>query len=323
MSIYPKLVVLIILFTFLVGCQAKSPGGGGTSSSDDSSSASTSTYSGKWINSNNTIGLDWKSDSFIYICTSINNVTYAGQGSYSSSNTRLTWWDGSYNSVTSSGSNILLNSTTYSPAVLYATCNPFWTYSTSDNTYYTNAAKIMGYWKFQYTFNSDSYTDYILMSAIMSTTYSDGNYYTAGSNSDGNVVTGGYLSSTGYYDILDANPSGYSDYFVFTINSNYTGISSGCYYFYVKATSTYSSCVTLAGEKVYGTPRTYRIISENDKDKIALQKQKAITKLINQSSTRITAEDINAYKRYQHLLRIHNSTDKEPLKRFLHSFRTN
>ena len=162
------------------------------------------------------------------------------------------------------------------------------------------------------------------MSAILSTTYSDGNYYTAGSNSDGNVVTGGYLSSTGYYDILDANASLYSDYFVFSINSTYTGISSGCYYFYVKATSTYSSCNTLtSGQKVYGTPRTYRIISENDKDKIELQKQKAMTKLINQSSTAITIQDMNAYKRYQHLLRIHNSTDKEPLKRFLHSFRTN
>ena len=332
MSIYSKLAVLIILFTFLVGCKAESPK---SKSSDDSSSTSTDTgtgdtgtgttsYVGKWINSNNTFGLDWKSDSFIYICTRINNVTFAGHGSYSSSNAKLTWWDGSYNSVTSSGSNILLGVNTYRPAALYATCNPFWTYHTTENTYYTNAAKIMGYWKFQYTFNSDSYTNYILMSAIMSTTYSDGNYYTAGTNSDGDLATGGYISSSGNYDILDANPNLYSDYFVFSINSTYTGISSGCYYFYVKATSTYSSCNTLtSGQKVYGTPRTYRIISENDKDKIALQKQKAITKLINQSSTRITAEDINAYNRYQHLLRIHNSTDKEPLKRFLHSFRTN
>ena len=52
----------------------------------------------------------------------------------------------------------------------------------------------MGYWKFQYTFNSDSYTDYILMSAIMSTTYSDGNYYTAGTNSDGDLATGGIMT---------------------------------------------------------------------------------------------------------------------------------
>ena len=327
MSINSKLIVLIILFTFLVGCKAESPK---TSSSDNSSSTitdsgtGTTSYVGKWVNSNNTFGLDWKSNSFIYICTRINNVTFAGQGSYSSSNTRLTWWDGSYNSVTSSGSNIILNSNTYSPAVLYSTCNPFWTYSTSENTYYTNAAKIMGYWKFVFTYNGTTYTEYYSMSAIMSTTYSDGNYYTAGTNSNEDAVTGGYLSSSGNYDILDANPNLYSDHFVFSINSTSTGISSGCYYFYVKATSSYSSCNTItSGQKVYGTPRTYRIISENDKDKKALQKQKAMTKLINQSSTRITAEDINAYKRYQHLLRIHNSTEKEPLKRFLHSFRKN
>ena len=161
------------------------------------------------------------------------------------------------------------------------------------------------------------------MSAIMSTTYSDGNYYTAGTDSGGNVVTGGYLSSTGIYDILDPSASAFSDYYTFTINSTYTGISSGCYYYYNKSNSTYSSCSSLSGTKLYGTPRSYRIISENDEDKIALQKQKEMTELINQSSTRKTAEDINAYKRYQHLLRIHNSTDKEPLKRFLHSFRTN
>ena len=309
----------MLLFSLTVISCAKKSG-----SSSDSTSTTTTSYVGKWLKSDSTVGLDWRSDSFIYGCTSINNITFSAHGSYSSSNTRLTWWDGSYDTVTSSGSNILLSSNTYSPAVLYATCNPFWTYSTSENTYYTNAAKIMGYWKFVFTYNGTTYTEYYSMSAIMSTTYSDGNYYTAGTNSNEDAVTGGYLSSSGNYDILDANPNLYSDHFVFSINSTSTGISSGCYYFYVKATSSYSSCNTItSGQKVYGTPRTYRIISENDKDKNALQKQKAITKLINQISTRITAEDINAYKRYQHLLRIHNSTEKEPLKRFLHSFRTN
>jgi len=41
------------------------------------------------------------------------------------------------------------------------------------------------------------------------------------------------------------------------------------------------------------------------------------------SNSRLTNKDLKAFNRYQHLLRIHNSTDKEPLKRFLHSFRTN
>ncbi len=325
MSIYSKLIVLIILFTFLVGCKAESPK---SKSSDDSSSTSTDTgtgttsYVGKWVkSSDNSIALDWRSDSFVYGCL-VSTYTYAAHGSYSSSNSRVTWWDGTYNTVSTSGSNILLDSNTYEPAVLYANCNPWWTYSTSENQFYTNAAKLMGSWKFVFTYG-EAYTEYIVMSGISSRTYSDGNYYTAGTDQYGNIVSGGYLSSSGKYDILDASADTYSDYYTFTINSTYTGISSGCYYYYNKSNSTYSSCSSLSGTKLYGTPRSYRIISDNDEEKIALQKQKAITKLINQSSTRITAEDINAYNRYQHLLRIHNSTDKEPLKRFLHSFRTN
>ena len=161
------------------------------------------------------------------------------------------------------------------------------------------------------------------MNAIANRTYSDGSYYTYGTDSDGNVINGSYNSSNGIYDILDPSETNYSDYYTFTINSTYTGISGGCYYYYNKSNSTYSSCSSLSGTKLYGTPRSYRIISDNDEEKIALQKQKEMTKLMNQSGTRITAEDINAYNRYQQLLRIHNSTDKEPLKRFLHSFRTN
>ena len=325
MTINSKLIALIILFTFLVGCKAESPK---SKSSDDSSSTSTdsgtgtTSYVGKWVKSDdNTIALDWKSDSFIYGCI-VGTYTFARHGSYSSSSKRLTWWDGTYNTVSSSGSNILLNSATYVPATLYSTCNPFWTNTTSENTYYTNAAKSIGYWTFGFTYGS-YYTENILMSAISSRTYSDGNYYTVGTDSGGNVVTGGYLSSTGVYDILDPSASAFSDYYTFTINSTYTGISSGCYYYYNKSNSTYSSCSSLSGTKLYGTPRSYRIISDNDEEKIAIQKQKEKFELMNQISTRITAEDINAYKRYQHLLRIHNSTDKEPLKRFLHSFRTN
>ena len=132
-----------------------------------------------------------------------------------------------------------------------------------------------------------------------------------------------YNSSNGIYDILDASASSYSDYYTFIINSTYTGISSGCYYYYNKSNSTFSSCYSLtSGTKLYGTPRSYRIISENDEDKIVLQKRKAMTKLMNPSSTRLTEQDINAYQRYQHLLRTYESIDKEPLKRFLQSFST-
>ena len=240
---------------------------------DTDTDTDTTSYVGKWINSDNSIGVDWKSDSFIYTCL-VSTYTYAGHGSYNSSNSRVTWWDGTYNIISSSGSNIKFDSNTYVPAVLYANCNPWWTYHTNENIYYTNAARIMGYWTFSFTYGS-YYTENIMMSAISNQTYSDGNYYTVGTDSGGNVVTGGYLSSTGVYDILDPSASTYSDYYTFTINSTNTGISSGCYYYYNKSTATYSSCSPLtSGTKLYGIPRTYRIISDNDEEKIGLKKQK-------------------------------------------------
>ena len=307
----------MLLFSLTVISCAKKSG----SSSD---STSTTSYVGAWVRSNdNSIALDWKSDSFIYSCL-VGTYTLAAHGSYSSSNSRLTWWDGSYNTVSSSGSNILLGSATYVPATLTSACNPFWTNSTLQNTTYTYLAKSIGYWSFVFTAGGTTYNDNYLMSAISNDTWNDGTYMTVGTNSDADVVYGAYQLSSGIYTIIDSNPSSYSDFYSFTINSTYNGISSGCYYLYYKDNSSFTSCYPLtSGTKIYGTPRSYRIISDNDEEKITIQKQKERIKLMNQSSTRITAEDINAYQRYQHLLRIHNSTDKEPLKRFLHSFRTN
>ena len=162
------------------------------------------------------------------------------------------------------------------------------------------------------------------MGAISSEKYSDGTYYTIGTNSSGNLVVGSYTSSSGIYTITDANPSTYADVYAFSINSTYTGIGSGCHYFFNKNTSSLLSCSTLtSGTKSYGTPSSYRIISEDDKDKIAIQKQKAMTKLMDLSSKKLTEQDINAHKRYQQLLQIHNSIDQKPLKRYLQSFRSN
>ena len=309
-------IILISLFSLTVISCAKKSG----SSSD---STSTTSYVGKWLKSDSTVGLDWRSDSFIYGCTSINNITFSAHGSYSSSNTRLTWWDGSYDTVTSSGSNILLSSNTYSPAELTATCNPFWTNHTSENTSYTNLAYSIGYWTFTYTITS-TWTDNILMSSITSAQNStDNNYITAGLNEVGNAVIGSYLTSSQIYDILDASDSTYNQYYAFYINSSYSGITTGCYYIYTKNSSP-STCISItSGTKLYGTPRSYRIISEDDKDKIALQKQKEMTKLINLSSKKLTEQDINAHKRYQQLLQIHNSIDQKPLKRYLQSFGAN
>ena len=312
-------IILISFFAFTVISCAKKSG----SSSD--STSTTSTYDGVWVNSgDNSIALDWKSDSFIYSCVIGSTYTLALQGSYSSSNSRATWWDGSYNTVSASGSNILLDSATYVPGTLGSACNPFWTNSTSENTSYTDLAKSMGYWSFVVTISGTTFYDKYLMTAISSQKYSDGTYYTVGTNSSGNLVVGSYTSSSGIYTITDANPSTYADAYFFTINSTNTGIGSGCYYLYYKDNSSFTSCYPLtSGTKLYGTPSSYRIISEDDKDKIAIQKQKAMTKLMDLSSKKLTEQDINAHKRYQQLLQIHNSIDQKPLKRYLQSFRSN
>ena len=186
-----KIVSILLLFFVLVSCQAKTQSSSNDSSkttdTDTDTDTDTTSYVGKWINSDNSIGVDWKSDSFIYTCL-VSTYTYAGHGSYNSSNSRVTWWDGTYNIISCSGSNIKFDSNTYVPAVLYANCNPWWTYHTNENIYYTNAARIMGYWTFSFTYGS-YYTENIMMSAISNQTYSDGNYYTVGTDSGGNVVT--------------------------------------------------------------------------------------------------------------------------------------
>ena len=311
-------IILISLFSLTVISCAKKSG----SSSD---STSTTSYVGAWVkSSDNSIALDWKSDSFIYSCVVGSTDTLAIQGSYSSSNSRATWWDGTYNTVSSSGSNILLDSATYVPGTLTSACNPFWTNSTSQNTTYTYLAKSMGYWSFVFSGGGTTYNDKYLMTAISNDTWNDGTYMTVGTNSDADVVYGAYQLSSGMYTIIDGNPSSYSDFYSFTINSTYTGISSGCYYLYYKDNSSFTSCYPLtSGTKLYGTPSSYRIISEDDKDKIAIQKQKAMTKLMDLSSKKLTEQDINAHKRYQQLLQIHNSIDQKPLKRYLQSFGAN
>ena len=307
----------MLLFSLTVISCAKKSG----SSSD---STSTTSYVGTWVrSSDNSIALDWKSDSFIYSCD-VGTYTLAIQGSYSSSNSRVTWWDGSYNTLSASGSNILLDSATYVPGTLGSACNPFWTNSTSQNTTYTYLAKSMGYWSFVFSGGGTTYNDKYLMTAISNDTWNDGTYMTVGTNSDADVVYGAYELSSGMYTIIDGNPSSYSDFYSFTINSTYNGIVSGCYYLYYKDNSSFTSCYPLtSGTKLYGTPSSYRIISEDDKDKIAIQKQKAMTKLMDLSSKKLTEQDINAHKRYQQLLQIHNSIDQKPLKRYLQSFRSN
>jgi hypothetical protein len=41
------------------------------------------------------------------------------------------------------------------------------------------------------------------------------------------------------------------------------------------------------------------------------------------SNSRLTNKDMKAFNIYQKLLQIHNSTEKEPLRKYLRSFRDN
>ena len=306
---------IILLFFFslsVISCAKKS--------SDDSSTSTTS-YVGAWVkSSDNRIALDWKSDSFVYSCF-VGTYTLAAHGSYSSSNSRVTWWDGSYNTFSASGSNILLGSATYVPATLTSACNPFWTNSTSENTYYTNAAKSIGWWNFTYTIIS-TFHDYPLMSTISTRRASDSNYYTYGSDESGNEILGTYTTSTGNHEILMTG-SIINRFQVFAISSS-NNTSSGCYYQYSHSSSSWSSCYSATGAKLYGTPRTYRTNIEQTSDEMMeKRRQEQIIKESMRSNSRLTNKDLKAFKRYKQLLQILNSSDKEPLRKYLRSFRNN
>lgn len=253
----------------------------------------------------------------------VSDYTYAAHGSYSSSNSRLTWWDGTYNTVTKSGSNIILDSANYVPATLTSACNPFWINSTSENSYYTNAARSIGYWGFTYTISSTSYTDYLYMSTISSSRASDNNYYTYGLDSSGNIIIGTYSTSSGVWLIIDTSDSNYYQNYVFAMNSSNSGITSGDYYLYDVSTSSFSSAISMTGAKIYGTPRTYRTLNEKSEYEIMKQKhQEMLDVESRQRNSVLSDKDLQAFKRFKKILQTFNSTDKEPIKTYLRSFRT-
>ena len=321
---FTKSAVFIILFAYLAGCKAEAPKTS-SSSSDDSSSSTTTTgtgttsYVGKWVKlSDNSIALDWRSDSFIYGCL-VSDYTYAVHGSYSSSTKKATWWDGSYNTISSSGSNILLDSQTYGPAVLTSSCNPFFTNYTSENTYYTNAAKSIGWWNFTYTIVS-TWNDYPLMTSISTRRVSDNNYMNYGTDENNNQILGTYTTSTGNHEILMTGTI-IDRFHVFSISSS-NNTSTGCYYQYTHSTSSWSSCFSATGQKLYGTPRSYRTNVELTSDEMMGKRvEEQIIKESMRGNRRLSDKDLKAFKRYKQLLQILNSAKKEPLKRFLQSFR--
>ena len=53
------------------------------------------------------------------------------------------------------------------------------------------------------------------------------------------------------------------------------------------------------------------------------RRQEQIIKESMRGNSRLTNKDLNAFKRYKKLLQILKSTEKEPLKGYLQSFRPN
>ena len=188
---------------------------------------------------------------------------------------------------------------------------------------YTNTARSIGFWGFTYTISSTSYTDYLRMSTISSRMRSDNNYYTYGTDYYGNTITGFYVTSSGVWYILDSSNSNYYQYYVFAMNSSNSGISSGSYYLYNVSTSTFSSAFSMTGAKIYGTPRTYRTL--NEKSEYERMNEKHLEMLEVESRQRnsgLTEKELQDFSRLQKLLQTLNSTEKEPIRRFLKSFST-
>ena len=112
-------------------------------------------------------------------------------------------------------------------------------------------------------------------------------------------------------------------YHVFIISSS-NNTSSGCYYQYSHSSSSWSSCYSATGAKLYGTPRTYRTNIEQTSDEMMGKRvEEQIIKESTRGKRRLSDKDLNAFKRYKKLLQILKNTEKEPLKGYLQSFRSN
>ena len=143
-----------------------------------------------------------------------------------------------------------------------------------------------------------------------------------GTDENGDAIIGTYTTSTGKHEILMTG-SIINRFHIFSIASS-NNTSSGCYYQYSHSSSSWTSCYSATGAKLYGTPRAYRTNIEQTSDEMMeKRRQEQIIKESMRGNRRLSDKDLKAFKRYKQLLQILNSTDKEPLKRFLHSFRTN
>lgn len=161
------------------------------------------------------------------------------------------------------------------------------------------------------------------MITISSRRASDNNYYTYGIDYSGNIITGTYTTSSGVWDILDTSDSNYSQYYVFAMNSSNSGITSGAYYLYNVSTSSFSGAISMTGAKIYGTPRTYRTLNEkSDYETINEKHLQMLEVESKQMKSGLTEKELQDFSRLKKLLQTLDSTENEPLKKYLRSFRT-
>ena len=107
------------------------------------------------------------------------------------------------------------------------------------------------------------------------------------------------------------------------MNSSNTGTSSGWYYLYNVSTSSFSGAISMTGAKIYGTPRTYRTL--NEKSEYERMNEKHLEMLEVESRQRnsgLTEKELQDFKRFKKLLQTLDSTENEPLNKYLRSFRT-
>jgi hypothetical protein len=124
--------------------------------------------------------------------------------------------------------------------------------------------------------------------------------------------------------ILDTSGTVIHQLYAFKINSSNSGIDAGYYYQYSQSNETWSSAYAMTGSKLYGTPTSYRTINETSANEIMKKKEQEMVQAESlRSNSRLTNKDMKAFNIYQKLLQIHNSTEKEPLRKYLRSFRDN
>jgi len=113
-----------------------------------------------------------------------------------------------------------------------------------------NSAKLLGrLWTFFEPIGSTIYTDTYTFTSVDSSKNSDGDYYAWGENKYGNLVMGGYNSDLGRWLIVDAiaTSSSYVNAFIFDfIDDNHV---SGCYYLYLKTSSSIGTCISFTGSR--------------------------------------------------------------------------